>query len=472
MTVTTLVEANTAQAAPPTKLTSSHTSQLVPQDPVPSLIAVPGHSGSHALQDLCHEDDEVPDEEKVIGSITASFGRKYNIIETGPPNSSKHSIRSIKQHKHQSDTELKEKPAQNEKVTYILGVANYVPPNFRGHMLDLLDPEKWCRPAPLTRVKIGTSNGRFLWVDRDAVRRHWPGGDHEAPMEEDLKVGDHVFLKKGQIVLRSDLAIAKKAVAAEANFRLWQTGKRPAATVCSVSPEDAVAGELITMRTREDAHEQGDGCSPTRFISSGVTRGSRNSLCSKDSRASFDASKQQMARLFLAELDDKVTQGRVAILTKSTGGVKVKWNKSFKSTAGRANFKRETIRTKDVDVQYAYHASIDLAEKILDDETRLLNTVAHEFCHLATYMVSGVTKNPHGKEFKSWAAMCSRAFPDRGIHVTTKHSYEIDFKYAWECVFCHHEYKRHSRCIDPARSRCGKCKNELRQTRPVTGEVK
>ncbi len=113
-----------------------------------------------------------------------------------------------------------------------------------------------------------------------------------------------------------------------------------------------------------------------------------------------------------------------------------------------------------------HHASIELAEKVIDDEHRLLNVVAHEFCHLANFMVSGVTGNPHGKEFKAWAAECSRHFGNRGIQVTTKHAYEIDFKYVWACEACATEFKRHSRSIDPARHRCGACRGMLKQTKP------
>jgi len=72
-----------------------------------------------------------------------------------------------------------------------------------------------------------------------------------------------------------------------------------------------------------------------------------------------------------------------------------------------------------------------------------------------------------GKEFKEWAAKVSRAFSYRGIKVTTKHSYDIDFKYIWECNECGCEFKRHSKSIDPSRHRCGSCKEgKLQQTKP------
>jgi predicted SprT family Zn-dependent metalloprotease len=123
-------------------------------------------------------------------------------------------------------------------------------------------------------------------------------------------------------------------------------------------------------------------------------------------------------------------------------------------------------------VQYKHHASIELAEKVIDDEQRLLNVLAHEFCHLATFMMDGIANNPHGKEFKAWAAKCTKAFGDSGVNVTTKHSYDIDFKYMWQCTSCGSDYKRHSRSIDPKRHRCGSCKGQLKQTRPIPRQNK
>jgi hypothetical protein len=105
-------------------------------------------------------------------------------------------------------------------------------------------------------------------------------------------------------------------------------------------------------------------------------------------------------------LDLEIAQGRVSELARETGGVKLVWQKKLNSTAGRALWKREGIITKhsdgSVDKAYKHHASIELAEKVIDDKHRLYNTLAHEFCHLANFMVSGVKDNPHGKEFRAW----------------------------------------------------------------------
>jgi predicted SprT family Zn-dependent metalloprotease len=188
----------------------------------------------------------------------------------------------------------------------------------------------------------------------------------------------------------------------------------------------------------------------------------------------FATRKHALAESFLVELDNTITAGQIASLSASTGGVRLIWSKTLNSTAGRANWRRETTKTRpsatapSVTTQ-KHHASIELAEKVIDDEERLFNVLAHEFCHLANFMVSGIKDQPHGASFKAWGAKCTSAFASRGVQVTTKHSYQIDYKYVWRCSSegCWAEFKRHSKSIDPARHTCGSCRGKLLQVKPV-----
>ena len=115
----------------------------------------------------------------------------------------------------------------------------------------------------------------------------------------------------------------------------------------------------------------------------------------------------------------------------------------------------------------------------MDCEHRLYNTLAHEYCHLADFMISNVRDNPHGASFKRWAKKCQaalRSHPEYGPHdieITTKHSYAINYKYLWCCQECGHEYGRHSKSIDPKKCRCGVCKTgHLVQVRPMPRKTK
>lgn len=230
----------------------------------------------------------------------------------------------------------------------------------------------------------------------------------------------------------------------------------------------------------------------------------------------FDEKKVSLAENFIKELDNTVTGGEIQKLSAQTGGIKIIWSKKLNTTAGRANWKGEKVRQKKnpslgdsqekataffaaeeqgtttaaavtapdepsspvllAATPYItttiHHATIELAEKVIDSEDRLFNTMAHEYCHLANYMISRVRNNPHGTSFKAWASKCMKAlashpiFGSSCVHITTKHSYAINFKYLWCCEGCGKEYGRHSRSIDPKKSRCGICKGILVQVRP------
>ncbi|KAI9772561.1 MAG: hypothetical protein M1835_006267 [Candelina submexicana] len=226
------------------------------------------------------------------------------------------------------------------------------------------------------------------------------------------------------------------------------------------------------------ASQDEDSCPSIRFPRNQAPR----SPSKKDSKASeakkaFNLQKHDLAKNFLKELDDTVTGGKVASMAASAGGIHIIWSKKLNSTAGRANWKREHSKTMDEDhltaqgetlpISHRHIASIELAEKVIDNKERLINVIAHEYCHLANFMISEVRNNPHGKEYKRWAKKCSNAFRHRGVEVTTKHSYTIDYRYIWECTKCKTTFKRHSKSIDPLRHTCGACKAELVQTQPT-----
>ncbi|KAI8959510.1 SprT-like family-domain-containing protein [Daldinia sp. FL1419] len=247
------------------------------------------------------------------------------------------------------------------------------------------------------------------------------------------------------------------------------------------SPEKAKVADTIPEKlTTKGKKQPGEakrkpGTSPTKQL--------------RDARRAFDSIKEDIARDFLQELDAHVTKGRLAQLTKETGGLQITWSNNLLTTAGRAHWKCRTVSTttrhpdgtsSQGPTTRQHHASIELASKVLGNEADLLNTVAHEFCHLAVFILGGPNDNPadrgmgekkkaaaHGPEFKGWGARCGALFGDRGIQVTTKHSYEIEYKYVWRCEGCSIEVKRHSKSVDTERQRCGGCRGKLVQIKPV-----
>ncbi|KAI9716722.1 MAG: hypothetical protein M1828_007584 [Chrysothrix sp. TS-e1954] len=208
-------------------------------------------------------------------------------------------------------------------------------------------------------------------------------------------------------------------------------------------------------------------------------------------RRTFEATKHEAAASFLQDLDDKVTNGELAHLTKETGGIQLVWSKKLNSTAGRANWRREAIDETSSTAdgaqstrKYRHVASIELASKVITSPRRLYNVVAHEYCHLCNFMISNERGAPHGISFKRWASLTTNVFRERDVEVTTKHNYQIEYRYRWTCSGapdlesssgpatnqssgCGAEYSRHSRSIDPQKHLCGRCKGRLTQVRPA-----
>ncbi|KAJ5871479.1 uncharacterized protein N7529_003832 [Penicillium soppii] len=186
------------------------------------------------------------------------------------------------------------------------------------------------------------------------------------------------------------------------------------------------------------------------------------------------------AEEFLQHLDNAF-DGRITNMTKDTGGIKLIWTKNFRNTAGRATVRSERVFTGKGGVEdpgrRRYDATIELSEKVLDTEDKILCTLTHEYCHLLDILITenrGKGAAQHGASFKQWGARCTRALDGHPIYggrveVTTKHTYEINHKYLWACVVlgCPFEVGRHSKSVDPVRHRCGRCRGYLKQIKPV-----
>jgi predicted SprT family Zn-dependent metalloprotease len=143
--------------------------------------------------------------------------------------------------------------------------------------------------------------------------------------------------------------------------------------------------------------------------------------------------------------------------------VKILWNKRLTATAGLARFKGGALPS----------AIIELSDKLLDGQERLLNTVAHEFCHVANILISGNLRS-HGSGFHAWGRACEAAFSDVGIKVTRTHNYSPKFEFIWTCTNqeCGEEIGYHGKRLDPKTDRCGHCDGVLLQTNPVARVLK
>ncbi|KAL9108403.1 MAG: hypothetical protein Q9227_006864 [Pyrenula ochraceoflavens] len=196
-------------------------------------------------------------------------------------------------------------------------------------------------------------------------------------------------------------------------------------------------------------------------------------------RKAWDERKDRLAHAIFDDLDKKFFKGNIAFAHEHLGGVEIRWSKTLSKTAGRAT---RSVGRDGI----AVAAYVELSDKIIDQEDRLVQTLAHEFCHIAVYYGYGHGAQAHGREFWDLADEINEWFENhpnplyRGRRISTRHDYEIDFKFVWMCTGaksvahvredsrgCGLTYGRHSKSIDPLKKLCGRCRGVLLQVQPA-----
>ncbi|KAJ3057163.1 hypothetical protein HK097_011168 [Rhizophlyctis rosea] len=173
------------------------------------------------------------------------------------------------------------------------------------------------------------------------------------------------------------------------------------------------------------------------------------------SKLAFARRREGLTRELYKDFNQRVFGGKLG------DDMEVFWSVKLNKTAGRTY----TFRTGSG--EWVNTARIELSTKVVDDLEKLRNTLMHEMCHAAAWLVNKVCKPPHGDVFKYWGFRAMEVYPD--VEVTTCHSYEINYKYTYVCTndLCGNSYGRHSRSINTDQSGCGKCKSRLTLVEPA-----
>ena len=127
----------------------------------------------------------------------------------------------------------------------------------------------------------------------------------------------------------------------------------------------------------------------------------------------------------------------------------ISWSSRLTKTAGMCctSITRTGIRT----------ARIVLSEKVLDTALRLRDTLVHELCHAATWLLTGVSNGGHGKHWKRWTFAAMQRFPELS-YITVGHDYTISTKFVYKCQGCAYSIGRHTKSLDTIRKVCGVCR--------------
>ncbi|KJH41628.1 hypothetical protein DICVIV_12394 [Dictyocaulus viviparus] len=123
----------------------------------------------------------------------------------------------------------------------------------------------------------------------------------------------------------------------------------------------------------------------------------------------------------------------------------ITWNTRLRKTAGLCRNKSD--RT----------SCIELSPKVCSTPDRVRDTLVHEMCHAAVWIVDGQRKEGHGRKWREWASKCMRRFRSLPI-IDRCHNYEIQTKFIYECEGCGQQIRRHTKSLNVERWRCGICK--------------
>ena len=215
--------------------------------------------------------------------------------------------------------------------------------------------------------------------------------------------------------------------------------------LCDTSSSDDSFDSDFTVSTDDDKGSKNEELNVPANI--------RNIQQKGKSKASFKRNREQITKAAFEEFNRKAFGGRL-------GKVVVEWSKKLNTTAGLTRLQKvSTNMTPGVPLQRL--ATIELSTKVVDSEEKLRTTLLHELVHAAVWIFEGVSKPPHGADFKRWAKIAMSKVPD--VKVTTTHSYQIQYRFNWACVNpkCSFTIGRHSKSVDLVRHRCGKCRGKL-----------
>ncbi|XP_020389735.2 germ cell nuclear acidic protein isoform X2 [Rhincodon typus] len=156
---------------------------------------------------------------------------------------------------------------------------------------------------------------------------------------------------------------------------------------------------------------------------------------------------------------DELTQELYDLYNKSVFQQKlpeklvITWNKKMRKTAGYC------VTGQKRDGTIKRYARIELSEKVCDSAERLRDTLIHELCHAATWLINNV-RDGHGPFWKLYAQRSILIHPELPM-VTRCHTYEINYKYTYQCNKCKNTIGRHSKSLDTQRFVCALCTGPL-----------
>ncbi|XP_013009208.2 germ cell nuclear acidic protein [Cavia porcellus] len=133
--------------------------------------------------------------------------------------------------------------------------------------------------------------------------------------------------------------------------------------------------------------------------------------------------------------------------------IDITWNKKMLRTAGSCTTSERQYPKRE------RYVKIEISLKVCDSADRLRDTLIHEMCHAASWLIDGI-RDSHGDTWKYYATKSNRVHPELPL-VTCCHNYAINYKIHYECNWCKTRVGRYTRSLNTKRFFCFVCKGPL-----------
>ncbi|KAK2584723.1 hypothetical protein KPH14_007056 [Odynerus spinipes] len=162
-------------------------------------------------------------------------------------------------------------------------------------------------------------------------------------------------------------------------------------------------------------------------------------------RVTYKNNKEELSKHLYKLYNEKVFD------KKLPEDMSIEWNVRMRGTAGYCYNKKSVIHLGGT----VRSSRIVLATKILDTPDRLRDTLIHEMCHAAAWLINNISDG-HGPVWTAWANKAMKVFPELPP-IRRCHDYKIKTKFTYRCIGCGYSIGRHSKSLDTEKKRCGHC---------------
>ncbi|OAF64360.1 HMG box-containing protein C19G7.04, partial [Intoshia linei] len=131
------------------------------------------------------------------------------------------------------------------------------------------------------------------------------------------------------------------------------------------------------------------------------------------------------------------------------------WNKRLIKTSGRCIGKKNVKCGEKI-----ITCHIELSCKVCDSPDRIRDTLLHEMCHGAVFLIDKDIHHGHGHLWKKYVIKSKSVFSKIPV-VETCHSYAINYKFYYRCENCQLQEGRFKRNLKVENGGCSKCNGKI-----------